>query len=89
MSEQNQVLTTGFNAFGKPVPESRKQAAYDCCKEMGLSDNEKAWGAVNGMSDCIERDKPFEAQQLGMQYLDLTGTYRLMAVLCTDKAEAA
>jgi hypothetical protein len=31
----------------------------------------------------LERDKPYEAQAAGMKFLDLTGTYRLFAVLLT------
>lgn len=70
----------GFNAMGHPIPNFRKQAGYDCCKQMGLNTDE-AWGAVNGMSEALARDMPYEAMAAGMRYIDLTGTYRLMAVL--------
>lgn len=71
----------GFNAFGKPVSMARKEAAYQHCKAMGLTVN--AMTCVSGMAEKIERDEPYAAMEVGMRYLDLTGTYRLLAVLCT------
>ena len=73
---------SGFAAMGKPVPFYRRQAGYEHCKEMGCG-SDAAFAAVNGMSEMLERDKPYEAMAAGMKYLDLTGTYRLMAVLLT------
>lgn len=72
----------GFSAMGKPVPFYRRQAGYDTCLSMGLT-SEAAYHAVNGMSEHLERDKPYDAMATGMRYIDLTGTYRLMAVLLT------
>ncbi len=72
----------GFDAMGKPIPKYRQQAGYDTCKQMGL-DTEKAWSAVSGMTNALQRDEPYAAMEAGMKYLDLTGTYRLMAVLLT------
>jgi hypothetical protein len=75
----------GLDAMGKPVPLYRRTAALEHCKAMGLTDPEDAWACVGGMSEQLERDQPYEAQAVGMRYLDLTGTYRLMAVLLTTK----
>ena len=72
----------GFDAMGKPIPFYRRQAGYDTCLEMGLK-SEAAYSAVSGMSEMLERDQPYEAMAAGMKYIDLTGTYRLMAVLLT------
>lgn len=72
---------SGFNAMGKPVPMFRRQAALDHCKAMGLTDTQDAWACVGRMSEALERDEPYKAMEAGMVYLDLTGTYRLMAVL--------
>lgn len=77
---------SGFNAMGKPVPFYRRQAGFDTCKAMGL-DTEAAFSAVNGMSEMLARDKPYEAMVAGMKYIDLIGTYRLMAVLLTAEKE--
>lgn len=73
---------SGFSAMGKPISEHRRQAAYDMCKEVGLN-TENRYSAVGEVANALERDKPYEAMQLGMKYLDLTGVYRLMAVLLT------
>jgi hypothetical protein len=76
-------METGFNAMGKPIPESRKQAAYDYAKAMGVESFEERAALVSSMADRLERDKPFEAQQEALKYVDITGAYRLMAVLLT------
>jgi hypothetical protein len=70
----------GFGAMGHPVPAYRQQAGYDLCRQLGCG-TEAAWTAVAGMAGALERDKPYEAMEAGMRTLDLTGTYRLMAVL--------
>lgn len=80
---------SGFDAMGKPVPTSRRTAALRHCKEMGIADTGRAWECVGAVADQLERDHPYEAMATGMRYLDLTGTYRLMAVLlCDEKAPA-
>jgi len=73
---------SGFNAMGKPVPYYRREAGYRHCKDMGLGSDE-SFAAVNGMSEALERDNPHGALGAAMKYLDLTGAYRLMAVLLT------
>ena len=73
---------SGFNAMGKPIPLHRKTSGYEHCIQMGLNKT-RAVECVNGMSEQLERDKPYEAQAIGMRHLDLTGTYRVMAVLLT------
>lgn len=77
-----------FSAMGKPIPPAARQAGFDVCKDMGL-DSARAWEAVNGMAEQLERDKPYEAQGAAMKFLDLTGAYRLMAtILCAAIAAA-
>lgn len=78
-------VAEGFEAFGKPVPIFRRDAALAHCRAMGLGDTAKATGMIQRMSDAIERDAPYAAMEAGMAYLDLTGTYRVMAVLCTHE----
>jgi hypothetical protein len=73
----------GFDAMGKPIPLYRRTAALDHCRQMGLTDPEDAWSCVGGVAEQLERDAPYEAMAAGMKYLDLIGTYRLMAVLLT------
>ena len=73
----------GFEAMGKPIPAYRRAAAYQACDDMGLKEPTKKWDCVNRVANKLERDQPHEAMQIGMEYLDLTGTYRLFAVLLT------
>lgn len=81
--KEDAAIADGFAAMGKPIPAFRKEAAYAHCKQMGLTDFAKATGVVSRMAEALERDKPYEAMEAGMAHLDLTGTYRLMAVLLT------
>lgn len=73
---------SGFDAMGLEVPTHRKEAGYSACKEMGL-DSARSYECVSGMCEAIQRDNPYHAMEVGMRHLDLTGTYRLMAVLLT------
>lgn len=79
------VLAEGMDAMGKPIPNFRKQNAYQQAKEMGLN-TEMAWRVVNAVADKLERDDPFGAQEQGMKFLDITGVYRLMSYLLTGGA---
>jgi hypothetical protein len=69
-----------FNYMGKPLPENARTEAYKHCKAMGLN-SAKAWECVQAVANHLERDHPYEAQAAGMKFLDLTGTYRVMAAL--------
>lgn len=84
----DELTADGMDAFGKPVPYYRRKAAEDHCKDMGLTDANKIMGMVQRACDAIERDKPYEAMEAITAYLDLTGAYRLLAVLCTAEAPA-
>lgn len=72
-----------FNNMGKPLGEKARSVAYEHCKQMGL-DPARAWECVGSVAEQLERDMPYEAQAAGMRFLDLTGTYRLFAVLLTN-----
>lgn len=78
---------SGFAAMGKPVPLYRQQEGYRHCKQMGL-DSEAAWSAVRAMSDSVARDEPLDAMDKAYRYLDVTGCYRLLAVLLTAENPA-
>lgn len=75
---------SGFGAMGHPIPDYRRQAAYEHCRDIGL-DQERSWEVVNGMAEQLERDKPYEAMQAASGRIDLTGAYRIMAVLLTTE----
>jgi hypothetical protein len=72
-----------FNNMGKPLSSKARQKAYDDCKRMRL-DSADAWACVGAVAEQLERDRPYAAQGAAMRYLDLTGAYRLMAVLLTS-----
>lgn len=75
------VEEDGFGNMGKPIPTFRKEAGVGCCRDMGMTDMAIITACVSAMSAALERDKPYEAMSAAGQFLDLTGVYRLMAVL--------
>lgn len=82
MNQKVEPELSGFNRMGHPIPARARAIGYEHCKEMGLN-SARAWECVQAVADQLERDKPYEAQAAGMKFLDLTGTYRLFAVLLT------
>lgn len=72
---------TGFAAMGKPVPYNRRQAAYDAARSMGL---DEPFTMIEGMCEALKHDRPYEAIQVAMEYVDLIGAYRLVAHLLTE-----
>lgn len=80
---QKKAEPVGFNAMGKPISFDRRQNGYDHAKAMGLESHDDRMALVNSMAEQLERDKPYEAMKAGSAYLDLTGVYRMMAVLLT------
>jgi len=73
---------SGFARMGHPLPENVRSVAYEHCKQMGL-DSARSWECVQAVAQQLERDQPYEAMAAGMKFLDLTGVYRLFAVLLT------
>jgi hypothetical protein len=81
----NQVVEpemSPLSRIGKPLGENARSAAYEHCKQMGLN-SARSWECVQSVATQLEKDRPYEAQAAGMRFLDLTGTYRLFAVLLT------
>jgi len=76
----------GMNALGHPIPTERKTAAYNTAKEMGIDTTEDREALVSSMVSHSEQDRPYDAQDAGLKFLDITGAYRLMAVLLTTPA---
>lgn len=73
----------GFENMGKPVPNYRRQAAYDTLAVIGVADAELRRRTVTHMAYHLERDEPYYCVSEGMRVMDLTATYRVMAVLLT------
>lgn len=82
IGQKKSEVIDGFAEMGKPIPMHRRQAGLQHCKSMGL-DTERSWSCVQQVSEQLARDEPYLAMEAGMRFLDLTGTYRIMAVLLT------
>lgn len=90
-------VPSGFAAYGFPVPSYRKHAAHANYRDMNPDiSTEDATRDIDTLCQFIERDQPYEAEGYwrkemdGAGYaasprraLDLTGYYRLLAVLMT------
>ena len=71
-----------MNNLGKPVGAENRDTAYHWLREIGLTPSQSL-ELIGTVADCIERDFPNQALKSGMESLDLTGAYRLMAILLT------
>lgn len=80
--DRNPDYEDAMNNMGHPVPKEQRGMAYDHCKQMGLNSAD-AMSCVSETAEQLERDKPYEAQGRAMKYLDITGAYRIFAVLLT------
>ena len=82
LGEHQTSGTDGFDAFGKPVSNYRKSAALRHLRAMVPDTNtEEATGCINRMVEAVERDDPYRAMEAARRTVDLTGAYRLLAVL--------
>ena len=77
-----------FNQMGRPILMDARAEGYEHCKAMGLTPA-RATECVNVVAEQLQRDKPYEAQAAGMKFLDLTGVYRLFAVMLTAAMKEA
>ena len=77
------VERDGFNNIGKPIPAFRREAARSHAEAMGL-DKATSIACVSSVASQLERDKPYEALEAACQFVDLTGAYRLLAVLLIE-----
>ena len=78
-------MTNGFSAMGKEVTFARRMKADLAFKDMVKDATaEERFSCIQSVSDQLERDRPYEALATARKYLDLTGAYRLIAILLTD-----
>lgn len=73
------------NAFGRPVPVIRCVAALDCAVEVIGADPLLADPVIREAAAWVERDEPSKALLVLRNVTDLTGAYRLLAVMCTGE----
>ena len=84
-SSKHDPSAEGFAAMGQPVPEKRRDAAYQWLRSINVG-REQAWSTVETMAEHIQRDHPHEAMEAARKNVDLTGAYRLLALLLTGAA---
>lgn len=78
----------GFDAMGKTIPLFRKHNADVHLKDMGIDDSEDRFRCIAMVAARLEHDDPYGAMEDATKYVDLTGAYRLLAVLLTgDKRD--
>lgn len=84
-------MRTGFNAFGHQVPENRLNNGYEAVKKMMPdADVETRYSIVFKCARFIKNDQPAKilapplTADKHLAQLDITGRYRLLAVLLTD-----
>lgn len=71
-----------FDALGDKVSQEQRDAAVREARKMGLEAPDNAqW--VNEVANLVEADCPKDAIETTRVHLDLTGTYRFLAALCT------
>jgi len=74
-----------FDALGSEVSESQRESAVDEAEKIGLEISIRPW--IDRIADYIENDRPDDAIEETQERLDPTGTYRLLAVLCTPSTD--
>jgi len=81
---------SGFNAMGMSVPVQRFNAAHEFVKEMLPNESKEVqYSIVNKSAQFIKRDEPnsiigeVHGLDEDLAKIDLTGRYRLMAILLT------
>ena len=72
------------NAFGQPVPTVRQVAALDCAADVIGIDPMLADPVIRTAARYVELDQPDKALTVLQNITDLTGAYRLLAMMCTD-----
>ena len=73
------------NNMGKPINNLSRQKGIDMLKEVGVKFASERYFCVRAVAEDLERDKPFEAMEKAMKYVDLTGAYRLFAELLVNR----
>jgi hypothetical protein len=83
MSKFKTPAPSSENAFGKPVPTERQVDALDTAVEVIGVSALLADPIIREAARYVELDEPGDALTVLRNITDLTGAYRLLAVLCT------
>lgn len=79
----NHPRGNGDNAFGDPVSTERQVAALDCAIEQMGCGRYLADSVIREAAGYVAADRADAALRTLMVAVDLTGAYRLLAMLCT------
>lgn len=77
----------GMNAFGKPVPQERCEEGYNFLQET-IGKNHTKVELEHYMTlavRAVEKDKAAEFMEDMSKIIDVTGCYRLLAILCSGR----
>lgn len=78
------MLDSGFNAFGKKVPENRIEKGLSFIKSFSLTEMEQDF-YLNLAVKYIQTDRIDRFfEEFKTSGIDLTGQYRLLAEMMTD-----
>lgn len=86
MNQKVEPEMDAFSAMGKPILMKARSAGYEHCRAMGLA-APRAMECTQAVAEALQRDQPYEGMAAGMKFLDLTGVYRLFAVILTAAVE--
>lgn len=83
------TVPSGFDAMGRPIPTARLSAGLAAVRDMWPDiPTVDATALVGAVADRLERDEPYDAMGIARNVgLDVTGTYRLIAVLLAAPTE--
>ncbi len=81
------AAASGFDAWGQPIPSNRRGAAYEWLRSIGLT-QEDAWSVTEASVHALEQDRPLSVFDVCQGKVDLTGAYRLLAILSTEPTDA-
>lgn len=85
-----------FTCLGRRPPEEARAAAMRLLENfadefpdgvIAEASTEDLYDHIQTVAKYIEQDKPYEAMDEAQRYLDLMGSYRLLAALCVGHLE--
>ena len=85
IGKQSKAQPSSINNIGKPIGAASREAGNVMLKEIGVEDAGDRFDCVRIVAAQLERDKPHEAMEKAMEYIDTTGAYRLFAELLVNR----
>lgn len=79
------MMNNWHQCLGGEIPIRQRKAAWRECQKMELNGVSMTW--VHEVANLVENDEPKKAIAEAREKLDVTGTYRFLAVLCVSSEE--